>query len=328
MMTLDTKHFAIQQIVSSSGGALITALLMTPLDVIKIRLQSQQRQLHKGDCFVYRNGLMDHLCKCFDNNGSWYNRKIPGGRYTGTFDALVKIVRAEGLTSLWSGLPPTLAMAVPMTVLYFSTYEEIKRLLNYDSVRNPNPVLPVISGAFARFLAVTFVSPVEMIRTKMQSEKLKYAEVNHALRFSIENYGFKSLYRGLVPTLLRDVPFSMIYWLSYESSKTFFMKHRNQNKIDTPTAFFCGATSGALSATITCPLDVVKTFRQIQLGELEGDKRPRKTLDIIIDIYKQKGVRGLYAGLLPRVIKVSSSCGIMISCFEYFKTFFNGLENK
>ncbi len=235
----------------------------------------------------------------------------------------MKIVRAEGVSSLWSGLPPTLVMSVPMVVLYFSTYEEVKRLFNYDPIKNPNPMLPILSGAIARFLAVSFVSPIEMIRTKMQSEKLKYSEITQAVKFSINNHGVKSLYRGLVPTLWRDVPFSMIYWFSYESSKTFFMKHRNQSKIDTSIAFFCGFMSGALSATITCPLDVVKTFRQIQLGELDTSKRPRKTFDIIMDISKKKGAGGLYAGLVPRVVKVSTSCGIMISCFEYFKTFFN-----
>ena len=84
-------------VVSSSCGAIITSLLMTPLDVVKIRLQSQERMMHKGDCFVYRNGLMDHICTCFNGPESWYNRKIPGGKYTGTLDALIKIVRVEGI---------------------------------------------------------------------------------------------------------------------------------------------------------------------------------------------------------------------------------------
>ena len=39
----------------------------------------------------------------------------------------MKIARYEGVSSLWSGLPPTLLMAVPATVIYFATYETIKR---------------------------------------------------------------------------------------------------------------------------------------------------------------------------------------------------------
>lgn len=37
---------------------------MTPLDVIKIRLQAQQKEFMKNKCFVYCNGLMDHVCYC------------------------------------------------------------------------------------------------------------------------------------------------------------------------------------------------------------------------------------------------------------------------
>ena len=47
----------VPEVLASSCGAIITALLMTPLDVIKIRLQAQSRQLHKGDCFVFQNAL-------------------------------------------------------------------------------------------------------------------------------------------------------------------------------------------------------------------------------------------------------------------------------
>ena len=44
-------------------------------------------------------------------------------------DAFVKIARNEGITSLWSGLPPTLVAAIPTTVLYFTTYDYLKAWL-------------------------------------------------------------------------------------------------------------------------------------------------------------------------------------------------------
>jgi solute carrier family 25 protein 39/40 len=102
-MSKEKNKERLHQVFSSSGGAIVTALLMTPLDVVKVRLQSQTRQLHQVDCFVLRNGLTDQLCACFNDPKTWYNKKIPGGRYTGTIDAFVKIVRFEGFTSLWSG---------------------------------------------------------------------------------------------------------------------------------------------------------------------------------------------------------------------------------
>lgn len=43
---------------------------MTPLDVVKIRLQAQTKGFVKGECFLYCNGLMDHVCTCLNGNGT------------------------------------------------------------------------------------------------------------------------------------------------------------------------------------------------------------------------------------------------------------------
>ena len=291
------KNSSLNQIACSSGGAIVTALLMTPLDVVKIRLQAQSRVMHKGDCFVYRNGLMDHVCTCFNGPQSWYNRKIPGGRYHGTVDAMIKIVRAEGIKSLWSGLPPTLVMAIPQVVLYFTSYEETKRFLGYHEINNPNPVLPVISGGFARLLAVSVVNPIELIRTKIQSERLKYTQLVDAIRVAVKNQGVRSLYQGWVATVWRDVPFSMIYWLCYESFKTHLMTKNEGKKMSSLTTFMCGASAGSIAAVLTCPLDVVKTHRQIQLGELKvPNKKAQRTIAVMLEIRRTKGVAGLFSG--------------------------------
>lgn len=286
----------LKPVISSSCGAIITSLLMTPLDVIKIRLQSQQRMMHKGDCFVYRNGLMDHLCTCFNGPESWYNRKIPGGKYTGTLDAMIKIVRIEGITSLWSGLPPTLLMALPQVVIYFTTYDEVKKAFGYHELNNPNKLIPIVSGGLARVITVTAVSPLELIRTKIQSERLNYKQIYVAIRNAVKQNGFKSLYSGWVPTVLRDVPFSMIYWFNYESFKTFFLKFIKKEKLHPFETFVCGACAGSLAAAITCPFDVVKTHRQIQLGEKQINSINTSTTFIIKDILKTKGFKALFSG--------------------------------
>ena len=49
--------YCLLYILASSVGALLTSLLVTPMDVVKIRLQSQVRPLVKGECFLYSNGV-------------------------------------------------------------------------------------------------------------------------------------------------------------------------------------------------------------------------------------------------------------------------------
>lgn len=41
-------------------------------------------------------------------------------------DAFIKISRNEGIGSLWSGLGPTLVLAIPATVIYFVCYEQLR----------------------------------------------------------------------------------------------------------------------------------------------------------------------------------------------------------
>lgn len=49
-----------------------------------------------------------------------YARPPPHSPFTGTLDGMVKIARYEGVSSLWSGLSPTLVIAMPATVGYFT----------------------------------------------------------------------------------------------------------------------------------------------------------------------------------------------------------------
>lgn len=54
--------FLWQRVVASSLGGILTSLLTTPMDVVKIRLQAQAKPLAKGDCYIFSCGLSDHLC--------------------------------------------------------------------------------------------------------------------------------------------------------------------------------------------------------------------------------------------------------------------------
>lgn len=353
---LDDPRFRIsvtQQMAASCTGAIITSLLMTPFDVVKIRLQTQQKTQLSNKCFLYCNGLMDHLCPCINPNGPgqpssqtsqfWYQRN---GHFTGTIDAFVKIARSEGPMSLWSGLSPTLVLAVPATVVYFVTYENL-RLLVKDRHGGIQPYWgPLIAGAAARFWAVTLVSPLELIRTKMQSRKVSYQEIRQALKSLFHYHGVRGLFKGLGPTLLRDVPFSGIYWFHYEKFKSML----SPGVPSFGTSFVAGATAGSIAALATNPFDVVKTHQQIELGEKEiySGKGGRLTLhsfgfgQILTEppgrgssmlktfhnIYSRYGISGLFTGLTPRLVKVAPACAIMISSFEYGKRFFHRYNNR
>ncbi|XP_046450968.1 solute carrier family 25 member 40-like [Daphnia pulex] len=331
-----------QQMLCSCLGALTTSTLVTPLDVVKIRLQAQQKPMLPNRCFIYCNGLMDHCIICVNGQGKqlnasiakeqWYRRP---GQFTGTLDAFVKIVKVEGISSLWSGLSPTLVLALPATMVYFTMYEQLRCFIKdrqdvEGSFFHQQPVwlTSLVAGGVGRTLAVTMVSPLELIRTKMQSQKLSYQEVGVAVRELVKNRGFFGLWQGLSPSLLRDVPFSAIYWSFYETYKKFLPSP----DITISQSFVGGALAGMLAAVVTLPFDVVKTLRQLEFGEsIRSDEPPRKvstTKEIIQRIYQQRGVGGLFAGLVPRIAKIAPACAVMISSYEYGKHYFSRYNKK
>jgi len=219
-------------------------------------------------------------------------------------------------------------MAVPNTMIYFTLYDQLKVMYGFVEGQE-NIWSPMCAGITARTISITCISPIEMIRTKMQAKKgFSYKELVSVIKNAIQHGGMLCLWQGLGPTLLRDVPFSAVYWMGYEMFKS---------KFSDPgfvASFSSGVMSGAMAAVLTTPFDVVKTHRQMELGELvfkdatEVKKLPF-TFSLMFQLYRGSGWRSLFAGVSARVMKVAPACAIMVSTYEFSKTFFRqyNMEN-
>ncbi|XP_035214482.1 solute carrier family 25 member 40-like isoform X3 [Stegodyphus dumicola] len=290
-----------EQVLSACAGALVTSLFVTPLDVVKIRLQVQEKVGPGKKCFQHYSCLWDNLCYCIQEHGckrcEWYKTER---QFKGTLDAFMKISKYEGITSLWSGLSPTLVMAIPATVIYFTMYEQIRDNTMKTLVPPLHPYwVPMMSGISARDV---YKSLVQLVKQR----------------------GLISLWHGWVPTLLRDVPFSAIYWSIYEHLKLL------KPEPSFTHSFVFGALSGTVAAAFTTPFDVIKTHRQAQLGEAALLHKAVKTstFSLIMTLYRQGKTKSLLAGLLPRIMKVAPSCAIMISSYEFGKSYFKKRRAK
>lgn len=182
---------AVETTLSACSGAAITTLFVTPFDVVKTRLQVNNQGPECSCCSSERQS-----------------------------SALLRIVRHEGVRSLWSGLQPTLLMQVPGTVLYFTVYEAARDAVAARSPQSLQEYSPLVAGGGARLITSTVVSPLELMRTRMQAEQalLRQGMLGGAVAL-VRREGVAALWKGLAPTLWRDVPFSMVYWLGYESLK-------------------------------------------------------------------------------------------------------------
>jgi len=157
--------------------------------------------------------------------------------YRGMVDAIVKIHRSEGMLGFFSGLVPTLCVAVPNFAISYTVYGTLKeqaldddlfynlRTLD-DEDKQPKLgfVLTVICGACSGALATLATFPMDTIRRRMQIQNLHLAPQERLSAYQhvhtmVTKEGFKSLYRGLTPELLKVIPMVGTLFVVYEKTK-------------------------------------------------------------------------------------------------------------
>ena len=179
------KLLLVEQALAASVGAVLTSIVTTPLDVTKVRMQNPAAVV--ASC--------EH----------------PTCAGTSSSSMMLRVARHEGIASLWSGLQPALLMSVPGTVIYFSMYEGVRDAIARRCPERSKDWAPMLAGGGSRMLTATLVSPVELMRTRMQAERalLKEGMVGGAVAL-VRREGYGALWKGLSATLWRDVPFSCL----------------------------------------------------------------------------------------------------------------------
>lgn len=255
-----------EHIAASCVGSAITAVVSkcigycqhtkqtaTPLDVVKTRLQAQT---HVTD-------------------GKILSPAKQSLHFFGTFDALFKISQNEGVRNLWRGLGPSLAMIIPVNTMYvlpipsqrlkiryFALYEEFKK--DFEAL---GPLTPLVAGITSRTISVTAFSPIDLLRTNVQSHSKEVIFKELLTEYWKSGNVTARLWSGYIPTLWRDVPFSGIYWTGVEFVR-YEMKERYEAK-GFYVNFLAGFLSGMVAAALTVPFDVIKTRIQMDAHRLD-----------------------------------------------------------
>ncbi|KAF3660457.1 Mitochondrial carrier protein MTM1 [Capsicum annuum] len=135
---------------------------------------------------------------------------------------------------------------------------------------------------------------------------------------SLQSY--RVLWTGLGAQLARDVPFSAICWSTLEPVRRRLLSLMGDeaNVAGVLGAnFSAGFVAGSIAAAATCPLDVAKTRRQIEIDPARAlTMTTRRTL---LEIWRDGGLKGLFTGVGPRVGRAGPSVGIVISFYEVVK---------
>ncbi|KAF5733108.1 hypothetical protein HS088_TW17G00644 [Tripterygium wilfordii] len=335
----DTDLGFIERSFSAAGAAVLSAVIVNPLDVAKTRLQAQAAGVsYQGLCMA-----------CFETDTMLSDVRstpqsscaVPGSecnRYKGTLDVFHKVIRQEGFARLWRGTTASLALAVPTVGIYLPCYDIFRNSMEDFTTHNApalTPYVPMVAGSFARSLACISCYPVELARTRMQAFKetkngvkppgvLKTLHrVINPLRSTSNSQNLQSyriLWTGLGAQLARDVPFSAICWSTLEPIRRTILavvgdEPRGASILG--ANFAAGFVAGCLAAAATCPLDVAKTRRQIEKDPARALKMT--TRETLLEIWRDGGLKGLFTGIGPRVSRAGPSVGIVVSFYEVVK---------
>jgi len=162
--------------VGSMAGA-TEAFLVTPFDLVKVRLQD-------------RHSL---------------------GRYSGTFDCVCKIGKQEGLLTFYHGLEATLWRHATWSGMYFMIIHLFRTAFPERSgtSKNESMLRNFVAGTIGGTFGTLVNTPFDVVKSRIQNQRkgnVKYGWVLPSLATVYREEGFRALYKGLAPKIVRLGP--------------------------------------------------------------------------------------------------------------------------
>jgi solute carrier family 25 citrate transporter 1 len=227
-----------------------------------------------------------------------------------------------GITGFYRGLPVLLFFSVPKTGVRFGANQALKNNVFTDF--KTNKLSNFLAGVGAGITEAIFVvTPQETLKTKLIHDRFQpnpqYNGLFDGIKKIYAAQGFNGIYRGVVPTILRQGSNQGVRFFVYEEARTFLSKSFGVANTHTAVTFFSGAIAGAASVFANTPVDVVKT----QMQGLNANKY-NGALDCMTQIWKTEGIRGLYKGTVPRLGRVVLDVALTFTLYEKI----SGVLNK
>ncbi|XP_076455982.1 electrogenic aspartate/glutamate antiporter SLC25A13, mitochondrial-like isoform X2 [Babylonia areolata] len=280
-----------EQVYRFGLGALAGATGATavyPIDLVKTRMQNQRTGSYVGE-LMYKN----------------------------SFDCFKKVIRHEGVRGLYRGLAPQLVGVAPEKAIKLTVNDFMRdRLLRKDGT------LPLwaecVSGGMAGASQVMFTNPLEIVKIRLQVAGEIVGKSRVSAISVVKDLGFFGLYKGARACLLRDVPFSAIYFPAYAHVKKFFA---DENGYNSPGTLLLSATiAGMPAAFLPTPADVIKT--RLQVAERAGQTTYKGIMDCIGKISREEGMAAFWKGSMARVFRSSPQFGVTLLTYELLQRLF------
>ncbi|KAH9643319.1 hypothetical protein HF086_012989 [Spodoptera exigua] len=209
-------------------------------------------------------------------------------------------------------------------VAYRNSWDCFKKVNDFvrdkftDKKGNISMYAEILAGGCAGGSQVVFTNPLEIVKIRLQVAG-EIAGGSKVRAWSVvKDLGLFGLYKGAKACLLRDVPFSAIYFPAYAHVKA---KFADENGYNHPlTLLAAGAIAGIPAASLVTPADVIKT--RLQVVARSGQTTYSGVIDAARKIYAEEGARAFWKGAVARVFRSSPQFGVTLVTYEILQRLF------
>lgn len=184
-------------------------------------------------------------------------------------------------------------------------------------------------GAAAGFFQTFVCAPMELVKLRTQHQAVGKATVYQGnwitLKDIYKTRGITGCYQGFGVTAFRDSPAFAVYFAAYTFQMNQCAQRRgiNRDELSSVFPFFCGGIAGMISWIFNYPVDLVKT--RVQMDGADGAERVyRSSWDCFMKAWREGGVRLLYRGLAPCLVRAFANSAFIFVAVENSKKAFRG----
>ncbi|KAM6969847.1 solute carrier family 25 member 15b [Aplochiton taeniatus] len=247
--------------------------------------------------------------------------------YRGFIDCFMSTYRQVGLRGLYQGTTPALMANIAENSVLFMSYgfcQQVVRLMaGLESDVTLSDLQKACAGSVASIFSSLVLCPTELVKCRLQamyemeaSGKIARGQntVWSVVKTVMRTDGPAGFFHGLTPTIAREVPGYFCFFGAYEISRTYFADYMKCDKDDIGVApiVFSGGLGGACLWLVVYPMDCVKS--RIQVMSMMG--KPDGFFATFMTIARSEGVRALYSGLTPTMIRTFPANGALFLGYE------------
>lgn len=220
----------------------------------------------------------------------------------------------EGIRGLYRGMSAPLTAVSPVYAVNFWGYDMGKRLVHewemyrYGEVTQPLTIPQIcVAGGFSAIPTTALMAPSERIKCLLQVDstgggKPKYSGMIDCARQVYKEGGARSLFKGTVGTLCRDIPGSIAWFGMYEFSKKELMMLQGidpeKGSLSPLAVLTAGGLAGMACWTVAIPADVLKSrYQTAPTGMYKNFG------DVFVKMMREEGPAALFTGIRPALIR-------------------------